>query len=412
MEKKFIGGGVTKAKVLVTDGLNKNTLAILRTLGKSKYCIDITTSRPRILTLGFYSRYCNKVHILKSDPKDIDSYANELLELLKKGDYNVLIPVGLMSYLATTKHKKDFERLTNLIVPEWDSMQIASNKDKTMIFANNLGIPIPATKILYDSSDLISIKKYPIVIKSSDESKNFVKYCNCESELVEKFKQLKSISNTNIIAQEYITGFGCGFYGVYHNGKLIAHFLHKRIKEFPITGGPSAVAESYFDEKLYDYGKTLCDALNWNGPIMVEFKCDSQNGDYKLIEINPKLWGSLDLTIEAGVNIPETLIDLALYGKEDYLSEYKNIKFKWLFPDEFKVLISDFSLSNLKDFFRMGENTQTNFDLNDPLPFVVQIFRSFIEAIMIIMNKNKRFPHGHVKTIEDCNLAVGEDIDR
>ena len=106
------------------------------------------------------------------------------------------------------------------------------------------------------------------------------------------------------------------------------------------------------------------------------------------------------------------LIDLALYGKEYYLSEYKNLKYKWLFPDEFKVLISDFSVSNLKDFFRLGENTYTNFHLNDPLPFVVQIFRSFIEAIIIIMNKNKRFPHGYVEFIEDGNFVAGEDIDR
>jgi len=397
MGKIFLIGVTMGGKILVTDGLNKNTLAILRTLGKSKYCIDITSSLPKVLTLGFYSRYCNKVHILKYKDKDIDLYANELMEILGDGNYNVLIPVGLTSCLAVSKYKEKFELFTNIVVPEWDAMQIASNKDRTMSFANDLGIPIPETTVLYSESDLNVINKYPIVIKSSDDSKSSVEYCNNEDELHEKYLRLSHVSKTNIIAQEYIIGFGCGFYGVYYNGKLIAHFLHKRIKEFPITGGPSAVAESYFDEKLYSYGKRLCDALNWNGPIMVEFKYDYINDDYKLIEINPKLWGSLDLTIEAGVNIPEILINLALGNIEQSSSEYKFIKYKWMFPDEFKVLISKFSFKSLKHFLTIDKNTKTNFCLNDPLPTIVQIGRAFAEAPYILLSKTKKFPHGRVK---------------
>lgn len=401
-----------KNKILVTDGLNKNTLAILRALGKSKYCIDITSNHQKIITLGFYSRYCNNVHILKNMSKDIDLYAEELLNILKNRHYDVLIPVGLTSCLAVTKHKNKFESLTNVVVPEWDAMQIASNKDRTMSFANDLGIPIPETTVLYSESDLNAIKKYPIVIKSSDDSMGFVEYCNDKKELYEKYMRLNSISKTNIISQEYIIGFGCGFYGVYKNGELIAHFLHKRIKEFPITGGPSAVAESYFDEKLYKYGKILCDALNWNGPIMVEFKYDVKNDDYKLIEINPKLWGSLDLTIEAGVNIPKILVDLALRKPVNFLSEYKTMRYKWLFPDEFKALISDFSFNSLNDFCTIGGNTKTNFYIDDPLPFIIQIIRSFIDATMIIFNTDKKFPHGKVNPINDDNFKVGEYFDR
>jgi predicted ATP-grasp superfamily ATP-dependent carboligase len=394
-----MNGGTMNSKILVTDGLNKNTLAILRSIGKSN-CINITSPLSKVLTLGFYSKYCNKVHVIKYNSNDIDSYANKLLDILIKDKYDLLIPVGLTSCLAVTKHKDKFEKLTNIIVPEWNSMQIASNKDRTMSFAKDLGIPIPQTTVLYSESDLDKIKKYPIVIKSSDESGGFVEYCNNEKELYEKYVQLKSISSTNIIAQEYIIGFGCGFYGVYHNGKMISHFLHKRVKEFPITGGASAVAESYYDERLYNYGKKLCDTLNWNGPIMVEFKYDSQNDDYKLIEINPKLWGSLDLTIEAGINVPDILVNLALYNKEPS-SEYTYIKYRWLFPDEFKVLISDFSYKKLYEFFSKTKDTKTNFYWRDPLPFIFQMMRSFIDATLIIFNKNKKFPHGQVEIIDN-----------
>ena len=40
---------------------------------------------------------------------------------------------------------------------------------------------------------------------------------------------------------------------------------------------------------------------------MAEFKYDTANGDYKLMELNAKLWGSLDLTIAAGIDVPKIL---------------------------------------------------------------------------------------------------------
>lgn len=384
-------------KILVTDGPNKTSLTVLRALKNNNYFIGVVSPYPKTTTLASYSRYCNKTHVLSSNVDDIDAYAANLLDILESDNYDVLIPVSLKSYLAVSKYKTDFELITNVVVPDWKSMDIAFNKDKTMDFAISLDVPIPKTTILRSEEDLKRIKNYPIVIKSSDNSGNFVKYCNGEVELLRNFTKLNSSSKTNIIAQEYILGFGCGFYGVYNHGKLMAHFLHKRLKEFPITGGASAVAESYFDERLYTYGKKICDGLKWHGPIMVEFKYDSKIDDYKLIEINPKLWGSLDLTVEAGVNVPKLLIDIACNSNGSLPSMYKYVKYKWMFPDEMKVLISSFSIRNLIEFITIGKNTKTNFYLSDPLPFFVQIMLGFIGCTEILLDRNKKYPHGKTK---------------
>lgn len=397
MEKISIIGGKMVIKILVTDGSNKNTLAVLRSLRSERYLTDLVNVYPRLFTLGSYSRYCNKTYRLKSTLSNIDDYAKELIDILKKETYDILIPVGLYSYLAVSKHRSEFEKCTRILVPDWDKMQIAYNKDLSMEFAKNLGIPIPETTVLHNEVDFNNIIKFPVVIKSSDDSGGFVKYCNNKRELEGNFRILKKSSKTNIISQEYITGFGCGFYGVYFDGELIAHFLHKRIKEFPITGGSSAVAESYFDDRLFNYGKILCDSLKWNGPIMVEFKYDTEEDDYKLIEINPKLWGSLDLTIESGVNVPEILVNKALNKNINHINTYKYIKYRWLFPDEFKVLMSHFSIRSLCDFLKMDQNTRTNFYWIDPLPFVFQLIYSLVYSMSMTFNNSKKFPHGKLK---------------
>lgn len=381
--------------ILITDGTYKNSLAVLRSLGKNNQ-IDVTSSHSRLLSVGSYSKYSGNFFKIKCNIRDVDKYALELLDILKKKTYDFFLPVGLQAYLAASKYKENFEQVTNLVVPDWKQMLIASNKEQTMDFAKKNGIPIPDTHALDTEKDLQQITTFPVVIKSSDEASKFIRYCNNFSELKERYHELATISQTKIIAQEYVKGFGCGFYGVYNKGALIAHFLHKRLKEFPVTGGPSAVAESYFDNKLYDYGKSLCDKLQWNGPIMAEFKYDANMNTYKLIEMNPKLWGSLDLTIAAGIDVPQLLLQIGSHQPVVKNQGYKYVKYRWMFPDEFKVLVSDLSLKNIKLFLHGEQHTMTNMHLTDPLPTLFQIGRGFIESFPILVKKEQRYPHGAV----------------
>ena len=60
---------------------------------------------------------------------------------------------------------------------------------------------------------------------------------------------------------------------------------------------------------LHD-GERLLTALNWHGVAMVEFKIDA-TGQHWLMEINPRLWGSLALSIDAGVDFPLGLLQVA-----------------------------------------------------------------------------------------------------
>ncbi|WP_456365949.1 carboxylate--amine ligase [Thermococcus sp.] len=377
--------------VLITDGGNKNTLSVIRTLGRI-YHFDMLTPFHVPLTLSAYSKFSGRV--FRVNTLDENTYSQRILSILKEGNYDVFLPVGLRSYIVASRYRYKFSKYTHLLVPNWDTMRIAYNKDLTMELARRLGIPTPKTLVLSEDS-LLSIRNFPIVIKSSDDSGGYVRYCNTPEELRQNYNYLREKSTTNVIAQEYIRGFGAGFYGVCKHGKLYAVFMHRRIREFPVTGGPSAVAESYYDKKLFDYGKVICRKLRWDGPLMAEFKYSPEQREYYLIELNPKLWGSLDLTIRAGVNVPEILIRLALGEKVKPVKSYKNIRFRWVFPDEFKVLMS--GGETLKEFLAREPCTYTNIDLSDPLPTFFQVLRGLIEGVWVAVDKKKRFPHGVVK---------------
>ena len=180
--------------------------------------------------------------------------------------------------------------------------------------------------------------EYPCVIKGPFETGNsIVDYASDKDELVKKFKKICShyeFKDRLPIIQKYISGEGAGFFAFYKNGDCRNYFIHKRIREYPASGGPSTCAESYFDQGIYESGKKILDHLNWEGVAMVEFKKDNKTGIYNLMEINAKFWGSLDLALVSGVNFPQMLIDNAA-GREIEKVDYKrDVRFQWILNGE------------------------------------------------------------------------------
>jgi predicted ATP-grasp superfamily ATP-dependent carboligase len=79
-----------------------------------------------------------------------------------------------------------------------------------------------------------------------------------------------------------------------------------------VSGGPSTACVSVVDDRLTGYAAAVIRELGWTGVAMVEFKKDD---DYRLMEVNPRFWGSLPLATRAGMNFPHLLCRLAM-GEE------------------------------------------------------------------------------------------------
>ena len=62
-------------------------------------------------------------------------------------------------------------------------------------------------------------------------------------------------SDEKFLFQDYVSGYGVGFFAIYDNGNMKNFFMHKRIRENPPSGGSSVCAQSIFDPNLYRYGK-------------------------------------------------------------------------------------------------------------------------------------------------------------
>jgi predicted ATP-grasp superfamily ATP-dependent carboligase len=78
----------------------------------------------------------------------------------------------------------------------------------------------------------------------------------------------------------------------------------------------------------------LLRAMGWRGVAMVEFKQNSADGSLRLMEINGRFWGSLQLAIDAGVDFPALAVDVAVGRKRAPVETYRvGTRSRWLWGD-------------------------------------------------------------------------------
>ena len=301
-------------------------LSIVRSLGRKGIKLDCASDS--IDALSFHSKHCSSRYHYP-EPKDEKAFIDAVVTLLEGGDYILPYFTNENTLLPISANRKKIEAHTTLPLPSMKSMDIASDKAQTMAYAEKIGIPTPKTRFprsLDDAVDLADDIGYPVVLKPRKSSNaKGIFYCKDEAELRSGWAEVVK-EFTDPILQEYIPqgGEAMGLEALYNeNSQSSASFIHKRIREYPLSGGPSTLRESIKDPLIGELGLKMLDALKWNGVAMVEFKVDPRDGQPKLMEINPRFWGSLPLSIAAGVDFPYLLYKMVQDGDIEPVDDYK-----------------------------------------------------------------------------------------
>lgn len=371
-------------KVLLTDGNYNNTLAAVRLLGK-KGIICYVSAEDNISISGF-SKYCKGT--FKVGHYFDDLYIENIKNVLKENNFDVLLPMGYTSNQKIIEKKEYLEKYVHIPVVNKDQFNIAGSKEKSIKLVEKLDIPVPKTIIINSKNDLKKISLFPQVIKTSMDM-GTVQYANNYKDLVQKYEymyQQYGFKKGNFICQEYIPGKnGYGFYGFYWNGELIDFYIHERIHMYPRLGGASTLAKTIFNEKLFKYGKKILDNLKWHGVAMVEFKQHSINNKYYFIEINPKYWGSLALGISAGVEFPYYHVMYAMGNKVKSKPYKKNQKFRFIILDMRYALSGKNKIIEVLKWFFLFFNISIKSDLN-----LLDLKPTLYHLILFIKNKIKK----------------------
>ncbi len=111
-----------------------------------------------------------------------------------------------------------------------------------------------------------------------------------------------------LLVMEYMPGDEYSVDTLADNGMTITAIPRKRLK---MSGGISVDCVVEKNGPIIEYCKQINEALKLDGNIGIQVRADS-NGVYKILEINPRLQGSVVACQAAGVNLPYLAIKKAL----------------------------------------------------------------------------------------------------
>ena len=403
-------------RVLVTDGNQRSTLGVVRALGQAG--IPVIVGESEAESLAGRSRYCTGTILYPSPITHPRSFCESLHQSTLQGGFGLLLPMTDISMLLVAEGRDSGSINTVVPFPHRQKVLAAQDKGQVLERARNCGIPCPET---YTPCDLQELKRlppklhYPLVVKprfsrylcKDQWVSGSIQYARDFPDLIAKWEQIDALIPQPLI-QERLEGEGKGVFLLVWEGELKAAFCHRRLREKPPWGGVSTYCESIpLDQTLVDMSFDLLKALDWQGVAMVEFKLDSRDGQAKLMEVNGRFWGSLQLAIDAGVNFPLTLYRLATGENPPAQFEYKSgIRSRWLLGDLDHLLIrllhrrspygTEYSLrSNLRtalDFLNFFDR-DVQFDvfrLQDPWPGWFEIRKYLRENMKGLISRRGR----------------------
>ena len=300
----------TRPRVMVLDGGYRHSLAVgaelKRVLGATILAVAASPHSPALR-----SRHTD-VSLIAPHPSE-SSFARTLLQHAQEQLPDIIVPVGHASFARLISLSHSLPRSVRVLIPDAKNFQVASNKVLTYELARTLGIRVPRE---YKQRELTAndgqpFVQYPIFAKARLERGGpSTALLMSEAEYV-AFD--RSAIGGDVIFQEYIGGDSYTFAqnGYYEDGHPILSFQHVELLSVPRRGGSGTRVQTADLPTVRKLANRLLAALNWTGVAQVEFKRAS-NGEFVLMEINPKFWASYALSSRSGHPIAATAVARAL----------------------------------------------------------------------------------------------------
>lgn len=174
--------------------------------------------------------------------------------------------------------------------------------------------------------------------------------------------------------QEYIPGEIQDICVLFNEGQPRAAMAQRRRVMFPPSGGVGIVNETIEAPDLTEMAIRLLKEMSWHGVAQVEFKMDRE-GTPRLMEVNPKFWGTLELSIAAGINFPYLLYRMAKDGDVEPCFRYAKDLQIWWSAAHFPQILFAFLRERERVFSVLtdgGKRKVSDLDLADVKPHIMQ----------------------------------------
>ncbi len=251
--------------------------------------------------------------------------SNELIERIEnihqQEKIDVLIPnfdAELFSFMKNEQRLK--EQGIHTFLPSLKQFQ-EREKDKLADYGEKYGVKVPGSVNLGNLNQIKELEEkfdYPIMLKGQFYD---AYETNNEEQVKQAFHKISAKWGFPVIAQEYVKGTEVNVIALGDGkGNTIAAVPMR--KQYITDKGKAWGGITLSDEKMMELTRMLIEKTKWKGGMELEL-IKTNDGEYYLIEINPRIPAWVYLAVGAGQNIPEALIKLALGHEVKPMTSYK-----------------------------------------------------------------------------------------
>jgi predicted ATP-grasp superfamily ATP-dependent carboligase len=388
--------------------MSSTGLGVVRSLGREGISVVGADFKPD--APGLKSTYCRS--LLTPNPV---RRPEELLDMLlregkKLSRRAVLYPASDPYILFVSRFRKALSEYFLFALPSEGVIECILDKDKQYELAKRIGIPCPRS---FHPRSLDEIKliegqiEYPALVKPCHAHLWQERFAskglkvNSQEQLLQKHAEVFE-AGLEVMVQEIIPGPTPNIVGVdtyaSEEGDAIAVFVTRKVRQYPVEFGVGTCLESIHNKEALSIALRYLQGIHYRGIGEIEFKRDSRDGTYKLIELNARPWTQVIQATYAGINLP--LIQyMDLTGQPmPTLEDYQD-GIKWL--DAARDLMSfhesyqgrgPWPLAWLRSI--RGTRCHAYYSFDDPKPFLRQYINYALKLTRRMLGTGASFQPG------------------
>jgi len=294
-------------------GANYPALGVARSLGRRGVPVDLVTG-PDDPTMASVSRYSRKTHRWPSADEE------ERVEFLRSLGSNgragwALVPGDDETAALIARNHDALDGFTHT-VPRWDVLRWAYDKRLSYEIADRVGVRRPVTARASSAAEAAAVDvRFPIALKPAvkveQNALTAMKAWRVDrrADLERRFEEAQQLVGADVLMiQEIVPGGGemqFSYAALCRDGEPLATLVARRTRQYPAEfGRASTFVETVDCPDIVEPSERLIREMSYTGLIELEYKRDPRDGELKLLDMNPRVWGWLTLCGAAGVDFP------------------------------------------------------------------------------------------------------------
>lgn len=374
-----LGVAPRAARLLVTGGEHISVLAAVRALRMAGYEPWVAATQKG--TYAARSRAVGGVILVPDPARDRERFVECMADAAERLSVAAVLPGTESALIALSHNAEAFSPSVVLGTPPPEIVRRATDKRLLARLAGAAGLATPPTFEL--RRDELASKgrdlRYPVVVKplrSETSTKEGVlrRYVPLRIETVEDLQRVLEPLEADVwLVQPYLSGTRLSaISGFVWQEEIVCAVHQVAHRIWPTDCGGSSYAETVAaNHELEEGVARLLRALGWSGIFQVQFlECE---GQAYLIDLNPRFYLSLAMTVAAGHNLPAIWVD-HLLCRRPTITPYR-VGVRWRNEEtDFRALYWAFAAggrwSAYEGLLPRRRTVHAVFSVQDPFPIV------------------------------------------